>query len=345
MPDYPDKITSEDQLEELLSRPEPGLEEIFRRVEGDILILGVSGKIGPSLAKMARRACNNAGIRKRILGIDRQISPELQNRFRSMEIEAIQGDLLDRGFLNSLPLVRNVFFLTGMKFGAVDNLPLTWAINSWLPALVADHFSTSRIVAFSTGCIYPLVQVISGGSTENDLPDPVGEYAQSCLARERMFQYGSIRNKSEVMLIRLNYSVELRYGVLTDIALKVKNNIPVDLSMGYFNIIWQGDMNNYVLRSVEYAGSPPRILNITGSEILSVREISKEFGRLFGTDPLFINNESDTALLSNPAEVIKLFGKPKICVNQIIIWIAEWLKSNGRILNKPTHFEVRDGKY
>ncbi len=256
MTEYPDKINNEDQLEELLSRPGTELSKMFLRVDGDIMFLGISGKIGPSLAKMARRACENAGVKKRILGVALHIDPEHQKSFGELGIETIQGDLLDKDFIESLPVFRNVFFLAGMKFGSVDNLPLTWAVNSYLPALVAEHFRDSRIVAFSTGCVYPLVPVSSGGSVETDLPVATGEYAQSCLGRERMFEYGSNKYKTEVILIRLNYSVEMRYGVLVDIAVKVKNDQPVDLTMGYFNVIWQGDMNDFVLRSLEYAQMP-----------------------------------------------------------------------------------------
>jgi nucleoside-diphosphate-sugar epimerase len=214
-----------------------------------------------------------------------------------------------------------------------------------LPALVVEKFKDSRIVAFSTGCVYPLVPVKSGGSLETDMPDPVGEYAQSCLGRERMFEYGSIKNKTEVTLIRLNYSVEIRYGVLADIALKVKNNLPVDLTMGYFNVIWQGDMNNFVLRSLEHVKSPAKVLNITGPEILSVREVAKEFGRLFGVKPILKNKEARTALLNNSEQAFGLFGRPKVPVNQVIKWIAGWLKEDKKLLGKPTHFEVRNGKY
>jgi hypothetical protein len=232
-----------------------------------------------------------------------------------------------------------------MKFGSVDNLPLTWAVNSYLPALAAEHFRDSKIVAFSTGCVYPLVPISSGGSVETDLPVATGEYAQSCLGRERMFEYGSNKYKTEVILIRLNYSVEMRYGVLIDIAIKVKNDQPVDLTMGYFNVIWQGDMNDFVLRSLEYAQSPSKILNITGPEILSVREVALEFGRLFEVKPRFINAEAETALLSNSAEAFKLFGRPKVLVSRIIKWTAGWLNDGGKLLGKPTHFEVRNGEY
>jgi nucleoside-diphosphate-sugar epimerase len=232
-----------------------------------------------------------------------------------------------------------------MKFGAVDNLPLTWAVNSYLPAMVAGHYRDSRIVAFSTGCVYPLVRTDSGGSKESDPPVAIGEYAQSCLGRERMFEYVSNKYKTPVTLIRLNYSVEMRYGVLVDIASKVMTGQPVDLAMGYFNVIWQGDMNDFVLRSLEFAQSPARILNITGPETLSVRDVANEFGRLSGNKPVFINNEAETALLSNSSEALRLFGQPGVHPSTIIRWIYEWLKSGKRLLGKPTHFEVRDGKY
>lgn len=342
---YPDKIHNEDQLEELLSRPKSELVEMFLRVEGDIMFLGISGKIGPSLAKMARRACEKTGIKKRILGVALQIDPEQLKCFGEMGIETIQGDLLDKYFIESLPAFRNIFFLAGMKFGSVDNLPLTWAVNSYLPALVAEHFRDSKIVAFSTGCVYPFVQVSSGGSVETDLPVATGEYAQSCLGRERMFEYGSNKYKTEVILIRLNYSVEMRYGVLIDIAIKVKSKQPVDLTMGYFNVIWQGDMNDFVLRSLEYAQSPSKTLNITGPEILSVRDVALEFGKLFGVIPRFINTEAETALLSNSAEAFKLFGRPNVPVSRIIEWTAGWLNDGGKLLGKPTHFEIRNGTY
>jgi hypothetical protein len=345
MTEYPDKINNEDQLEELLSRPGTELSKIFSRVKGDIMFLGISGKIGPSLAKMARRACENTGVKKRILGVALQIDTEQKKCFSEMGIETIQGDLVDKDFIEGLPAFRNIFFLAGMKFGSVDNLPLTWAVNSYLPALVAEHFRDSKIVAFSTGCVYPLVQISSGGSVETDLPVATGEYAQSCLGRERMFEYGSNKYKTEVILIRLNYSVEMRYGVLIDIAIKVKNDQPVDLTMGYFNVIWQGDMNDFVLRSLEFTQCPSKILNITGPEILSVREVALEFGKLFGVKPRFINTEAETALLSNSAEAFKLFGRPKVLVNRIIKWTAEWLNDGGKLLGKPTHFEVRNGTF
>jgi hypothetical protein len=345
MNNYPEKIENEVQLEEMLSRPSAEANEMFSRLDGDIIFLGVSGKIGISLAHMAKRSCDEAGIKKRIIGVSNFENDEQQKKIRKLGIETIHGDLLDTKFTATLPSAKNVFYLAGMKFGSVDNLALTWAVNTYLPAIIADHFRQSRIVAFSTGCVYPLVSVESGGSKETDPPVAIGEYAQSCLGRERMFEYGSVRNKTEVALIRLNYSVEMRYGVLVDIALKVKNNEPVDLTMGHFNVIWQGDLNDFVLRCLELAKCPAMVLNITGEEILSVRQTALEFGKLFGVNPAFENTEAPTALLNNAENSFKLFGHPKTPVNQVIKWIAGWINDERELLGKPTHFEVRDGKY
>lgn len=339
------KISGEDQLDEYLSRPTPETVEVFRNLEGDIIFLGIAGKIGPSLARMARRACDEAGVRKRIIGVSRFGKAEEKQQIESFGIETIQGDLLDSNFTSVLPKVKNVFFLAGMKFGSLENLSMTWAVNTYVPAMVAEQYKESRIVAFSTGCVYPMVSVNSDGSLETDIPEPIGEYAQSCLGRERMFEFGSKKYKTPVALIRLNYAVELRYGVLVDIAQKVKNNLPVDLSMGYFNAIWQGDANNYVLRSILQTESPAKILNITGVETISVREVAQKFGKLFNTKVSFVGNEAETALLSNSNKVFSMYGKPKVTSDEIIKWTAEWLKEGKRILGKPTHFEVRDGKY
>lgn len=345
MSNYPEKIENEEQLEELLSRPGEEVIKLFSKLDGDLMFLGVSGKIGQTLSRMAKRACDEAGVNKRIVGVSLYENKEQQKKFEKSGIETIHGDLLDTKFTNRLPNIKNVFYLAGMKFGSVDNLAMTWAINSYLPAIVSDHFRTSRIVAFSTGCVYPLVPIESGGSKESDPPVAIGEYAQSCLGRERMFEYNSNKNKTEVALIRLNYSVEMRYGVLVDIATKILNKQPVDLTMGYFNVIWQGDMNNFVLRSLELAESPAKVLNITGPEILSVRDAANEFGKLMGVDPILTGTEAPTALLSNSEEAFSLFGRPKVPISLVIKWIANWIKEDKGLLGKPTHFEVRDGKY
>lgn len=342
---FPEKIANEEELEELLSRPSQVVIDLMRNLDGDIVFLGIAGKIGPSLARTAKRACEIAGVEKRIIGVSRFRDEQEKKRIERSGIETIRGDLLDRQFLERLPKVKNVFFLAGMKFGSGENRSLTWAMNSYLPALVADYYRNSRIVAYSTGCVYPLVPLDTGGSRENDNPEPVGEYAQSCLGRERMFEYGSSKYHTPVALIRLNYAVEPRYGVLVDIAQKVYNNQPVDLSMGYFNAIWQGDANNMVIHSLEFASSPAWVVNITGTETLSVREIALQFGQLFEKEVRFTGKEAPTALLSNSDMATALMGKPVISIEKVIQWTAGWIKDEQRLLGKPTHFEVRDGKY
>lgn len=343
--EYPEKIANEEELEELLSCPSADTAELFKRLEGDVIFLGIAGKIGPSLALMAKRACSKSGVSKRITGVSRFSNETERTQIEKWGIETIQGDLLDRDFLESLPKAKNVFFLAGMKFGSEENLSLTWAMNSYLPALVAEYFKDSRIVAYSTGCVYPFVMVGSGGSKETDRPEPVGEYAQSCLGRERMFEYGSKKYNTLVTIIRLNYAVEPRYGVLVDIAAKVKNGQPVDLTMGYFNVIWQGDANNMVLRTIEHASSPPLTLNITGPETLSVRDVALEFGKLFGKEVRFTGKEASTSLLSNAQRAFGMFGNPTVPVGKVLEWTARWMEEEKKLLGKPTHFEVRDGKY
>ncbi len=345
MHNYPKTIVNEEQLEVLLSRPTAETIEMFGKLEGDIIFLGIAGKIGPSLARMAKRACDEAGRKKKIIGVSRFNDAEERKQIESYGIETLRGDLLDKDFIASLPKVKNVFFLAGMKFGSLDNLSMTWAVNTYVPALVADHYKDSRIVAFSTGCVYPLVSIEKGGSLETDMPEPTGEYAQSCLGRERMFEFGSKRNNTPVNLIRLNYAVELRYGVLVDIATKVKDNLPVDVEMGFFNAIWQGDVNNIVLRSLLQSSTPAQILNIAGAETLSVREVAKKFGEQFGVVVNFIGKEAKTALLSNSKLAYNLYGKPTVSIDELIRWTANWLMEEKKLLGKPTHFEVRDGKY
>jgi hypothetical protein len=342
---FPETIKNEQQLEELLSRPTVEVINLFKTLEGDIIFLGIAGKIGPSIARMAKRACKEAGVSKRIFGVSRFSNEQEKNQIESFGIETIKGDLLDPEFVKSLPKVENVIFLAGMKFGSEGNLALTWAMNTFVPAIVAEHFKDSRIVAFSTGCVYPLVPIESGGSQETDKPVAIGEYAQSCLGRERMFEYGSMKYGTPIALIRLNYSVEMRYGVLVDIASKVKNDQVVDLAMGYFNIIWQGDMNAMSLLSLSKCSTPASIINLTGPETLSVRQVAVEFGMHFGKIPNFSGNEAPTALLSNSNLAQESFGKPKVSPDELIRWIAYWIENENRLLNKQTHFEVRDGKY
>ena len=345
MIEFPKILVNEKQLEELLSRPTADVIDLFRTLEGDIIFLGIAGKIGPSIARMALRACKEAGVSKRIIGVSRFSNEQERNQIERFGIETIKGDLLDPDFVKSLPLVKNVIFLAGMKFGAEGNLSLTWAMNTYVPAMVAEHYKESRIVAFSTGCVYPLVNIKSGGSVESDKPVAIGEYAQSCLGRERMFEHGSLKYGTPISLIRLNYSVEMRYGVLVDVASKIKNDQEVDLSMGYFNVIWQGDMNAMSLRALAQCSSPAKIINLTGTETLSVRKVAIKFGKLFGKEPKFTGKEAPTALLSNAEFSFGLFARPKVTSKQLIQWIANWMNHENRLLNKQTHFEVRDGKY
>jgi len=338
-------INTVKELEERLSRPTTADVAAVSELPGDILILGAAGKMGPSLAKLARRAILEARVTKRVIAVARFSDPQIRSDLEKAGIEAITCDLLKPGALASLPNVENVIFMAARKFGTSGPEHLTWAMNTFLPGLVAERYRESRIVAFSTGNVYGLQPISSGGATEVTPIAPVGEYAQSALGRERMFEYGSSQWKTPVALLRLNYAVELRYGVLVDVALKVFNRDAVDLQMGYVNVIWQRDANSQCLRSFAHCQSPPLALNITGPETLSVREIAEEFGRRFGIQPIFRGRESDFAILSDAAKSTSLFGTPSVCPDQLIEWIAQWIANQGAILNKPTHFEVQDGKF
>ena len=345
MKDYPLQFSTEDQLEEALSRPSAELVKMMKEIEGDFMILGVAGKMGVSMARMAKRACDKAGIKKRIIGVSRFSSIEQKLFLEKSGIETIAGDLLDLNFIYNLPEIKNVFYLAGMKFGTDGNESFTWAMNSFLPGLVVEKFKNSRIVAFSTGCVYPLVKTNSGGSKEIDTPAPVGEYSQSCLGRERLFEYGSIKNNIPTVLIRLNYAVEMRYGVLVDIATKVRNNETIDVTMGYANVIWQGDANDMILRTIQMCESPAKHLNISGAETISVANVAKQFGKIMGKEVQLSGVEADSALLVNVSQGHELLGKPKIDLNLVIKWTADWIGNEHRLLGKATHFEVRDGKY
>ena len=345
MKNYPTHFTNEAALEEALSRPTPALVKMMQELEGDFILLGVAGKMGVSMARMAKRAGVEAGVQKRIIGVSRFSAPEQQVFLEESGVETIKGDLLNQEFINSLPEVENVIYLAGMKFGTEGNESFTWAMNSFLPGLVVEKFKNSKIIAFSTGCVYPLVKVASGGSKESDMPAPVGEYSQSCLGRERLFEFGSIKNKTQVVLIRLNYAVEMRYGVLVDIATKVRNDEVIDLTMGYANVIWQGDANEMILRSIQYCNSPAKHLNISGAEVISVADIAKQFGKIMNKEVRLTGVEADSALLVNVSQSHELLGKPTVTLDQVIKWTADWIENDKRLLGKATHFEVRDGKY
>ncbi len=338
-------IWTTEELEERLSRPTAADVAAMAALDGDLLSLGAGGKMGPSLTLLARRAADQAGVVRKIIAASRFTDETLRRRLSAQNIDVISCDLLEPGALAKLPNAKNVIFMAARKFGTTGSEHLTWAMNTFLPGLVADRFRESRIVAFSTGNVYPLKAVRAGGAVESDPVGAVGEYAQSALGRERMFEYGSQRWGTPVTILRLNYAVELRYGVLIDIASAVFEERPIDLRMGFVNVIWQRDANSYCLRSLPLCQSPPFVLNITGPETLSVRSLAEEFGRRFGRPPIFKNEESETALLNNAGKAHQLFGCPEVTAAEIVDWVAAWVSGGGTRLNKPTHFAARDGKF
>jgi nucleoside-diphosphate-sugar epimerase len=340
-----DSIRGEQDLEEWLSRPGDADATAMAALDGDLIILGAGGKMGPSLARLARRSVQKAKSSKRIIAVARFSSEGLAEQFQAEGIETICTDLLEPGALARLPDVRNVIFMAARKFGTTGSEHLTWAMNTFLPGLVVERYRDSRIVAFSTGNVYPLRPLAQGGSTELDPVAPQGEYAQSALGRERMFEYGSNRWGTPVAILRLNYAIDLRYGVLVDIGNAVFEERPVDLRMGVVNVIWQGDANSICLRAVAYCESPAAILNVTGPETVSVRYLAWEFGRRFGKEPVFSGEESPSALLNNAAKSHRLFGYPRVTLQEMIGATADWIQKGGALLAKPTHFQVRDGKF
>lgn len=338
-------IESVPELEDQLAAPSRRDLDAVHRLEGDVIILGAGGKMGPSLARRIRRAVLAAGMPSRVIAVSRFSSPDLARELNAESVETIACDLLDRDPVARLPQCPNVLFLSGRKFGSSDRPDLTWAANTVVPCHVASHFRASRIVAFSTGNVYPLVKVDSGGSRETDAPEPVGEYAQSCLGRERIFDYYSRAYGTRCLLYRLNYAVDLRYGVLVDIARKVRAGEPVDLAVPAFNVIWQGDANSCALRCLEHCASPPGVMNVTGPETVTVRWAAQYFGHEFGREAVLRGQESDRALLSNASRCHSLLGYPEVTLEQMMRWVTHWIARGGETLNKPTRFEVSDGRF
>ncbi|MGZ8559209.1 MAG: NAD-dependent epimerase/dehydratase family protein [Chitinophagaceae bacterium] len=328
-----------------LLQPSDDLMADMAKIEGDILILGAGGKMGPALAKLAKKAIDKAGISKKVIGVSRFSEPGLQDELNQKGIETIKADLMDDAQLQALPDAKNVIYLAGTKFGTTGKESFTWAMNAYLPGRVADKYKNSRIVVFSTGNVYHLTPVAYGGANEDSVPEPVGEYAQSCLGRERIFQYFSSINNTPVLIFRLNYANDVTYGVLLDIAKLVKESKPVDLAMGSANVIWQGDANEMAIRALNHCSVPAKMLNVTGPETLSVRWLAGQFGKMFGQTPVFINEEQPTALLSNAAESFRLFGYPKTPLKQMMELLVEWINQGGQTINKATHFQERKGKY
>jgi dTDP-4-dehydrorhamnose reductase len=341
----PDYIRSETQLEEVLAEPSEADLACVGRLEGDVLILGAGGKMGPSLARRTQRAVARTGARIQVLAASRFSSSTTREQLEAEHVRTLACDLLDRASVAALPRVPNVLFLAGRKFGTLDRSDLTWAINTVAPAGVAEHFQHSRMVVFSTGNVYPLVSTTGPGAGEDDQPAPLGEYAQSCLGRERVVEFVSRAHGLRALMFRLNYAVDLRYGTLVDIARRVFNGDPVDLTVGFFNAIWQGDANSYALRSLELCSSPPAVLNVTGAERNSVRETAEWFGGVFGRSPRFVNTEGPNALLSDSTRCRALLGEPDVPLARLKQWVARWVETGGASLNKPTRFEVADGRF
>ncbi len=328
-------------LDDLLCRPSQALIDDLNKVQGDIMVLGVGGKMGPTLAGLAKAALPD----RRIIGVARFSEPGVKEWLHARGIETINCDLLDEAAIRRLPQTPNIIFMAGRKFGAEGNLALTWAMNSHVPALVAQAFPNSRIVAFSTGCVYPFVPVDGKGSDESMPPNPPGEYAQSCVGRERMFEYFSHQFKTPGRLFRLNYAIDMRYGVLHDIATKVLKGTPIDVSLGHVNFIWQGDASAQALRCLAHCDTPTSPINVSGHEILAVRDLAAQFGKLFGKTPVIVGKEEPTAWLTNTSQAVKLFGLPIVDTAQLIAWTADWVARSMPSLGKPTKYEVRDGRY
>jgi len=333
--------SNEKELDFFISKPSEQLIEVIRNLSGDITILGSNGKIGLSMSRMAKRAVEEAGVNKQVYAVDKECHPQL----KYWGVKTIACDLLNPEQVNKLPVTENVIFLAGRKFGTSDNESLTWAINGLVPAYCATHYKGSRTVVFSTGCVYPLVKAETGGSVETDRPEPIGEYSQSCLSRERFYEHFSLTDKTPVLLFRLNYSTDLRYGVLFDIGIKIWNDEPVVTGVDFFNIIWQGDVNNYALLSLQKAASPAEILNVTGEQILSVKDVAEEMGIIMKKPVNIVSTGRDHSYLNNAAKSYRYFGKPSLSSKELIRMQAEWIMQGGRALNLPTHFEVDDGKF
>jgi nucleoside-diphosphate-sugar epimerase len=337
----PDTISDIAALDELLCRPSQALIDDLRKVDGDIMILGVAGKMGPTLAGLAKAALPD----RRVIGVARFSDASVKGWLQGRGIETINCDLFDEAAIKALPMIANIVFMAGRKFGAEGDLSLTWAMNAHVPALVAQAFAGSRIVAFSTGCVYPFVPVNENGANEALPPNPPGEYAQSCVGRERMFEYFSRKFATPGRLFRLNYAIDMRYGVLHDIATKIFQGKPIDVSLGHVNFIWQGDASAQALRCLAHCDTPTSPINVSGHEILSVRDLAAKLGALLGRDPIIVGTEEPTAWLTDTSQAVELFGLPVVDTRQLIAWTADWVARLMPSLGKPTKYEVRSGRY
>jgi len=339
------RVRSVAELEGWLSKPSPRLVDDIGALDGDILVLGAGGKLGPSLVRLALRAVSAAGTRARVVAVSRFSEPGLADALRDDGADVIVADVADDASLAALPDAANVVFLVGAKFGTSGREHATWFTNAYLPGRVAQRFAGARVAALSTGNVYPLVPIAAGGCTEDDAPDPVGEYAMSCLGRERVFSHFAELHGTRLALLRLNYAVELRYGVLVDVARAVHAGQPIDVGMGHVNVVWQGYANEVTLRSLRHAACPPRVLNVTGPETVSIRRVATDLGRLLGREPTLVGAEADTALLSNASQCHRLFGYPDVTLAELVERTAGWVADDLPTLGKPTSFQTRDGRF
>jgi nucleoside-diphosphate-sugar epimerase len=334
-----------EELEDLLTTPSEALVADLASLEGDIMVIGGAGKMGPTLAVLAQRALDKAATGQKVIAVSRFSDAAARERLDAAGVTTIAADLQDDQALASLPDAPNIVYMLGTKFGTTGREYQTWAVNAYLAGKVAERFPKSRFTVFSSGNIYPFRPVTQGGADESVAPDPIGEYAQSCLARERLFEYASRTNGTPVAIFRLNYAIDLRYGVLYDIAAQVHAGQPVDVTMGNVNVIWQGDANSIALRSLTVASSPPEVLNVTGPETVSTRWLVGEFAKRFGVEPKVTGEEAPTALLSNASKSLSRFGNPSVSIGTMIDWVASWIEAGGPALNKPTHFQEREGNF
>ncbi|KAK4696158.1 hypothetical protein P7C71_g1717, partial [Lecanoromycetidae sp. Uapishka_2] len=337
----PDCIESEEMLEELLSRPTAWLPELLGQVDGDIMFLGIGGKVGPTIARMAKRAVPS----KRIFGVARFSEAGLQARLNGWGIETIVCDLLERESVASLPDVSNIVYMAGKKFGVGEDPSFAWAMNTHVPALVAERFKAARIVVFSTLCVYPFAPISGGGWDESVQPGPTGDYATSCVGRERMFSYFSRRHNTPGRIIRLNYAIDMRYGVLHDVAQWVRNETPIPIGTAYASVIWQGDSNAQILGALAHTTTPTTALNVGGPEQMSIRMAAHEFGRRFGKEPIFEGEEAQTGWYNNTLAAQYLYGYPVVPLGRMIDWVSKWVSNDMPSLGKPTHYEERRGQF
>lgn len=334
------------KIEKKMNTASDALIQDVKRIEGDIIILGVSGKIGYNLSALLMDALTKAGIKKRVYGVARFSGGQKSRQaLEDLGITTLVADFMDEAALKNLPQVENVIYMVGYKFGSTGNEAYTWALNSYLPGRIAEIYKNSKIVSFSTGCVYPLVDVRHAAPSEEMAPDAVGEYAQSCLGRERIFEYFAETHKTPTVIYRLNYAIDVRYGVLVELAKAVYEERPIDVTMGSVNVIWQPDASEMAIRSLLHTTVPANILNITGPETLSIRWIAERFAFIMKKEVEFIGEEAPTALLNNASKSHELFGYPNTTAREMIDIVATWVMEDGTLIDKPTHFQEREGKY